>query len=812
VLSIRQLGWLQAIELAAFDQMVRLTQAQPPDDRVLVVEITEADFRAQNRFPLSDQVIAQALSQLQNYEPRAIGLDIYRDIPNEPGSVHLAAQLAKPNVVAVTYVGNTPNETIPAPARLQPEQLSFNDLMIDPDGVVRRNLLFLKANQRILRSLAMQLALLYLAPENIAASVTSTGEIQLGQTLFRKLEPTSGGYQTIDAEGYQILLRYRSATASVRRITLQQLLDRQIDPDWIRGKAVLIGTTAPSAKDLFYTPHSAVMPGNRMLPGVLLHAEAVSQLLSAVLDHQPLFGFWDDRTEALWIGGWAIVGSLIAWRIHSWQRLLISTTASLVVLLGLGFSLFLQSAWVPLWAPCLALLLAGSGVFSYRMLHHSFHDSLTGLPNRALFLRHLQAAIRSQQSRLRPQWANLGLAVLFLDLDRFKIVNDNLGHLVGDQLLIKCSQRLKATLPQPNLLARVGGDEFAILLRQVHTIEQVTQIADKLQQSMMLVPFWVNQQEIFTSISIGIACVHRDRRYTADDLLRDAHTALYQAKATRSARPEMFVTGMRVQVMRRLQMETDLRRAIEQQEFELYYQPIVCLLHGKTVGFEALTRWHHPQQGLISPSEFIPVAEETGLIIPLGQWILETACRQLQVWQTQFATGSSLMMSVNLSGQQFAQPDLVEFIEHLLTVTGLAGQSLKLEITETVAMQNVEAAIALLQRLKALDLQLSIDDFGTGYSSLSYLHRFPLNTLKIDRSFVSHMGTNRDDAAIVQTIIGLAHNLGMSVVAEGVETIGQLTTLQAFKCDYGQGFFFSKPLTSEDATALLTASICWLKL
>jgi diguanylate cyclase (GGDEF)-like protein len=505
-----------------------------------------------------------------------------------------------------------------------------------------------------------------------------------------------------------------------------------------------------------------------------------------------------------------VVGSILAWRVRHWLLLCCGIALSLGILVGLGVAIFVQAGWVPVVAPALALLLSSASVVTHRLLYTAFHDDLTGLPNRALFIKRLRRAIARTPGSTSTREHPAQVAVLFLDLDRFKVVNDNLGHRIGDTLLVHCCRRLTACLQQKTMLARVGGDEFAILLENVSHVSQVTDVADRLQEEMAL-PFRLREQEIFTSVSMGIALSHREGCDRPEDLLRDAHTAMYQAKASGRARREIFATGMRMRVVKQLQIETELRRAIEQQEFELFYQPIVALLTGQIAGFEALVRWRHPQRGLISPAEFIPVAEETGLIVPLGQWILETACRQLKQWQTQFPTDPLLMVSVNLSGQQFNQPDLVEFIESTLTTTGLEGRSLKLEITESVAMSDVETAITMLERLKALELQLSIDDFGTGYSSLSYLHRFPVTTLKVDRSFVSRMDDNSDNAVIVQAIVGLAQNLGMNVIAEGVETAAQLTKLHALQCEYGQGYLFSKPVPVKDAENLLASNLNWLE-
>jgi diguanylate cyclase (GGDEF)-like protein len=390
-------------------------------------------------------------------------------------------------------------------------------------------------------------------------------------------------------------------------------------------------------------------------------------------------------------------------------------------------------------------------------------------------------------------------ALLFLDLDRFKLVNDSLGHMLGDQLLIAIANRLKTCVGAKDTIARLGGDEFTILLEDVKDLDRATQVADRICQELSL-PFNLSGHEVFTSVSIGIA-ISTFGYNRAEDLLRDADTTMYRAKSTGKARYEVFDRAMQNQAMARLQLEIDLRWALERQELHVYYQPIMSLNNSRIAGFEALVRWQHPQRGWISPTEFIPVAEEAGLIVPLGWWVLREACSQIRAWQ-QLPTDLPLTISVNISGKQFAQPNLVKEIQQILQETGLDASSLKLEITESVLVDKTEAAVAILKQLKALGIGLSIDDFGTGYSSLSYLHQMPIDTLKIDRSFVNNVDCDPEKIEIIRTIVGLAWNLGMNVVAEGVETKKQMYQLRALKCDYGQGYFFSRPVDAKAATAL----------
>jgi diguanylate cyclase (GGDEF)-like protein/PAS domain S-box-containing protein len=432
-----------------------------------------------------------------------------------------------------------------------------------------------------------------------------------------------------------------------------------------------------------------------------------------------------------------------------------------------------------------------------QQLHHdAFHDALTGLPNRALFMDHLKLAIaRSKRSGKQL------FAVLYLDLDRFKIINDSLGHTIGDQLLVGIADRLKKNLRPGDTVARLGGDEFTILIEDIADEKESVQVAERIQNELS-VPFTLNGREVFTTVSMGIAPGSTGYE-RAEDILRDADTAMYRAKSLGKARYEIFDKAMHARAINLLQMETDMRRALERNEFLLHYQPIVALEDFRLRGFEALVRWQHPERGFISPMDFIPVAEETGMITPLGEWVLREACQQMQRWQKIFPVDPPLFISVNLSSKQFSQNDLINSVADILRETGVAPHTVKLEITETVVMENIETATQMLQQLRALGVQLSIDDFGTGYSSLSYLHRFPIDTLKIDRSFVTRMTENTENMEIVRTIVVLAQNLGMDVVAEGVETNEQLVLLQKLHCENGQGYFFSKPVNSDGAQKII---------
>ena len=431
-----------------------------------------------------------------------------------------------------------------------------------------------------------------------------------------------------------------------------------------------------------------------------------------------------------------------------------------------------------------------------KLFHQALHDALTGLPNRILFMEHLQKSLH----RITRNQDYL-CAVLFIDLDRFKIINDNWGHAVGDRLLIAISEILQACSREVDTVARLSGDEFTILLEDINDFQDAIAIAERLLERLTA-PIHLDECQVYIGASIGI--VFGSVTYqTGDELLRDADIAMYRAKALGKGRYAIFDREMYDRTLHLSQIEIDLRYALERQEFLLHYQPIISLTTGKLTGFEVLLRWQHPQTGLIYPGDFIAIAEETSLIVPIGEWILQEACQQLYVWQQKFSTAASLYVSVNLSSKQIKQFDFVDKLAKVLACTSLNGKNLKLELTETMLMDRGEKTIELLSQIKEQNVQLSIDDFGTGYSSLSYLHRFPIDALKIDRSFVIPIDAEGKNCEIVKIIITLAHALGIKAIAEGVETSHQLTVLKKLGCDEAQGYFFGKPVNSELAEAIL---------
>jgi diguanylate cyclase (GGDEF)-like protein len=429
-----------------------------------------------------------------------------------------------------------------------------------------------------------------------------------------------------------------------------------------------------------------------------------------------------------------------------------------------------------------------------QLRHRAFYDSLTGLPNRALFLDRIDHAL-ARSDRLGHE-----LAVLFIDLDRFKVVNDSLGHSAGDGLLVQVGNRLRGCLRESDTIARLGGDEFTVLLEGETALTDAARAADRI-LATLTAPFTLDGQEAYASASIGISGGSALRR-SGRDLLREADIALYRAKATGRGRYATFESRMSHLPSEHLHMESELHRAIERNELRVHYQPIFALGDSQITGLEALVRWEHPEKGLVAPGHFIPLAEDTGLVVPIGKWVLEEACRQMREWQLQHDRAERLFVSVNLSARQLQDPALVHDVEDALRTTGLDPACLQLEITESVVMQEPEATVFKLKALKNLGVQLAVDDFGTGYSSLAYLKRFPIDVLKIDRAFVSGLGQNEHDSAIVQTVVTLARALGMQTTAEGIEERSQWTTLQELGCDHGQGYVFSRPLRPEAVETL----------
>lgn len=800
VVAMRQLGLSQPLELAVYDWMLRSQPAYSPDPRILIVGITEKDIQTQQSWPLADEVIARLLSKLQQHDPIAIGLDIYRDIPHLEGNQLLKIQLQAENVISIENLGSPDLGSVPPPPNVPTNQIGFNDLIIDPDGVIRRQLIFAALGEEKLYSLSLRLSLLYLAKKNSEFNpnpVFTSEAIQLDQSPFYRLKSNSGGYQTIDNSGYQSLLRYRSPTQPARMISLSDVLQNRFDPDWINDKIILIGTTALSEKDYFYTPYGFSEAYKVVVPGVVIHAHMTSQILSVVTGERPLLNFWPDSLEVVWIGLWALIGGLLVYHVKRLRVLSLASFGGMLIISGITLLSFRLNVWIPCAMPLLGFTITGITTLAYKEFYRSFFDEITGLSNRTLLLQTLDKVLSPKSFQ-----SNHNLAILFVDIDQFTLINDNFGRAAGDELLRIMTSRLRSNLPSKSKLAKLDGDDFVILLRHCPISSTATELADQLQASISK-PIYFKKQQLNLTASIGIAISEAGNHKQPEAIVRDAQIAMYRAKSMGKARYEIFSAQMLTQSAIRFSLQSDLHQAIERNQLRLHYQPLVCLKTGLIRGFEALVRWQHPQKGLIYPGDFISLAEESGLIVPLGYWVLRDACRQTQLWQQTFPQSPPLFISVNLSSCQFTDIHLIENIQRIIKETDLYPGSLKLELTESVVMDDVEVSIEGLLRLKALNVKLGIDDFGTGYSSLSYLHRFPVDTLKIDRSFVNHIHDASENEAIVKTIIALSHNLNMDVVAEGIETASQAEKLQVWGCEYGQGYFFSKPVPPDKAEILL---------
>ena len=805
VLGVRRLGALQALELLAYDWMVSLHNRNEIDPRLLIVEITDKDIEAQNSYPIKDEIIAQLLQNIQRHQPKVIGFDLYREVAYPPGTDLLRKELQKDNVVVIQLIGNGDN-SVAAPPGVAPEQIGFNDIVVDVgDDVLRRHLMYVQFGEEKVQemySFSLRLSLKYLSDRQLKFQVHDD-YLQIGSAIFPDLRANSGGYQleTSETAGKQILINYRSPNIA-RRVSFSEVLAGEVAPSLIKDKIVLIGTTSPSIKDMHLTPYH--QGSQSFMPGVVAHGQMVSQVLRVVLDDAPLFWFWSEWVEGIWIWGWSLLAVAIAWKLRYPLSIVAIGTMSIAGLWVFYSLTFTLGGWIPFFPAALTFTITIASVLAYKALYNLFYDALTGLPNRSLFAKQLQ------ELKQRNRGKSSGyIAILCLDLDRFKLINDGLGYQAGDRILIITAQRLQENIGSKTILARVGADEFAIALKTSEDTTEAIEIANQLER-VLSAPYKLTEQDIFTSASIGVVFNRLNEDFPPEELLQASHSAMYKAQASGKNRHEVFATKMHEQALKRLQLEADLNQAISNQEFELYYQPIICLQTGSITGFEALVRWQSPTRGFVSPGAFIPIAEETGLIVPMGEWILTAACRQMQAWREQFPLMESVVMSVNLSSRQFAQPNLIAQIQETLLITGLDAANLKLEITESMVMDDVENTIILLNQLKELDIKISMDDFGTGFSSFSYLHRFPIDTLKVDRSFVSNMSLGNKNREIVNTIIILAHRLDLDVIAEGIETEAELEILQEFNSEYGQGYFFAKPLAHKDATELLLQNKKWL--
>ena len=825
---LRGVGSFEAGELAQFDAVIRQGSQVRLDPRLVILEITEADIRRYH-WPFSDERLGEILAALQVHNPRVIGLDVYRDFDPDTGDETLAEQLRVDNLIVIQNIANS----VTAPRGVSEHQVGFNDVILDRDQVVRRHLLFANTQEgEIVYSFGLRVVLKYLESEGIALANDPhhPDGIRFGKSRLVPLSSSPGGYHHIDDAGYQILLNYvhHSEASGAQMLSVSQLLDGEFNPQLLRDRIVLIGSTAPTLRDRFATPFSsqrADRDGVNM-PGVELHRNMANQLLGLALGEQQPWRFIPDGLELLWGWAWIALIMTLVWRLRHLGRLLGALLLTLLGLSVLEWGFFALNVWLPgIWIRW-GMVLGGTLTFIYSLAHHFLNDPLTQLPNQT-FLYEIGSNWRVWT------WGKArGLGVIILDLNRFKAVNSCLGHKTGDRILIDVSKRLQSPLQPRNYLARVGADEFVLLLPNATSLEAVMQVAQQLRRYLKRPFILETGQPVFLTASIGVAYGCQSQTL----LLEDAKSAMHRAKALHLFQPVAFDPDVHTQAISTFQLELDLRESMSHSQvylppqhpahdegltdsnlphselgdrFRVYYQPLVDLHSGRIAGFEALLRWQHPQRGMVSPAEFIPVAEETGAIISLGAWVLYEACYQMRAWQHQFPDHAQSIISVNLSPYQLQSPDLKQRLQDILTETGLAPESLKLEITESAVMEEVQTTLEVLHDLKRLQVKLGIDDFGTGYSSLSYLNRFPVNTLKIDRSFVWRMEDSAQDRAIIQTILDLAHILGLDAIAEGIETPEQLAQLRDLGCDIGQGYWFAKPLPAPAAAQLLARRPRW---
>ncbi|MFP4297054.1 MAG: EAL domain-containing protein [Spirulinaceae cyanobacterium] len=831
-IAMHSLGLLYPLERWAYISLFRQRGPDLWDDRIVLVAIDRAaiaDLEAQN---WSRQPYIKLLETLALGQPRVVVLDMLLQKP----TVHDAAlaQALHNDFASVLAIAWNQDGDIFQSAPLLRQAAAAQGHVVkkeNPDGLTR-----------------------HIAPEIHETPALSLAAAEL---YWQKENRTPSRPATL-------WINWPDTVENLTSYSFKDVVEGRISPTAFQDKIVVIGTTAVGF-DAVETPFDFDPPAS----GVHLHSALIDNLLKDNL-LQP-WGHdlrWTFPLYFLMGIGLSLGLGSYRWR----QKVTIGAIVFLVWGIG-GVASFQHNILLPLVTPSVLILstvaiailqdrFALDGIVEQQkalIYQQNLYDSLTGLPNRTLFMKYLRAAAHHT-----GPYADTTFAVLFLDLDRFKVINAHRGHQTGDILLVAIARRLQQWTTQSQsslsgdrcrILARFGGDEFTLLLQNLTDIEDAIKAAREIDR-LFLNSFHIDGQEIFSSVSIGIAWSHPiSHRETLDlpaltafdqpeSILRNAEIAMYQAKVQGKARYALFNSNLHQNAIALLQLETDLRQAVGHpphsappsaatrlrsvigsrtatalnldrqdlllsREFRVYYQPIISLQTGKIIGFEALIRWQHPQRGLISPVEFIPLAEETGLIMILGEWVLRQACEQLAQWHQTLAGGEELMITVNLSPAQLKQPDLPQIVAKILQKTHLNSQKLKLEITESGLMENIDIALSLLQRFTKLGVQLSIDDFGIGYSSLGRLQHLPFNTLKIDQSFVRWMGFENESLEIVQTILTLAHNLGMNVVAEGVESLEQLSQLRQLQCDYGQGYLFSRPIDAIAATTLLCADPRW---
>jgi diguanylate cyclase (GGDEF)-like protein len=786
LIPLLHLGVLQPIEFWAYNSFTNWRGDLPWDDRVIIIAIDDQSVSKVGRFPWSRDRYVQLLSKLEQTEASVVGFDILWSEAT-PADPQLVASLAKYQKVVLAMAWDKSGNPLLPIAPIGNAGVAIGHILKreDVDGIVRQ--------------IDLQL-------QDIPT---------LGVAILQTYDLTTAAITLLPELNQPLLINWTSRIRDVPQVSFSDVIDGKVPASAFQNKIVLVGVTA-SGIDNLATPFDRNPPAS----GVHLHAMILQNLLqkNSLVVAKPSY-----------IWSFALLGSLFIGLILPRQNLWTGGISAFVMSglwMTIAFVAFTANYLIDLSVPILMFLLTGFAITlqerwqMYRslkiadaqILYKSTHDHLTGLYNRTLIENRLQTLLCSQDvtSQYAPPY-NL-IAILWINLDRFKTINDTFGHPIGNLLLIEVSKCLQGSVPKTSSIARFGGAEFVILLEDLPNEQEAIAIGDRIQINLQKT-FKIDDHDIkiFANIGLKFHLINGHDSSVAPEiispeiLLRDADTAMFYAKKLGNSCNKVFDISMRERVLERLQLEKDLRKAValcqasnnqEHQEFLIYYQPILSLSDMQIVGLEALIRWQHPERGLVSPTQFIPLAEETGLIIPIGDWIMRNACLQVKSWHQRFAKAKDITVSVNLSTKQLAQDDVLEKCLSILQQTQLAPKHLKIELTESAIMENPDFAVGILNQMRQAGIHIYIDDFGTGYSSLAYLHKFPFDGLKIDRSFVNNIHANTNGMEILQAIISLAQSVKAHIVAEGIENLAQLNYLQDLLSEEGdgQGYFLFRPL------------------
>lgn len=788
IIPMVYLGFLQTIEFWAYNSFTNWRGDRYWDERVIIIAIDDQSISKIGRFPWSRDLYVQMIQKLEQTEASVVGFDIlWSEDEERLADQRLAAAIARYQKVVLAMAWDKSGQPLIPIAPISNAGVAIGHILKreDADGVVRQ---------------------VDLQIQNIPTFAVS---------LLQAYDLTSASNTLLPELNQPLTINWTKRAKDIPQISFSDVIDGKISASTFRNKIVLVGVTASGIDDLV-TP----MDRNPPASGIYLHAMVLQNLLQksyfTVTKNTDIWSFallgslfiglilprqnlWTGSISAFFLSGLWLIIAFVAFR----SNYLIEIAAPMLMFLLTGFAIALQERWQ---------MLRSLKIADSQLQYESTHDHLTGLYNRALIETRLQNLLHPQDVSSPSCDRQSLIAIFWINLDRFKAINDTFGHSVGNLLLVAVSQCLCNSIPPNASVARFGGAEFVIVLENIGDQQEAIAIADRIQKTLQI-PFKINDYEIEISTNIGIKFhqinggdnLDSSEMISAEILLRDADTAMFYAKKLGDSCNKVFDISMRELVLKRLKLEKDLRKAValcqdpynqNNQEFLIYYQPILSLSDMEIVGLEALIRWKHPECGLISPIQFIPLAEETGLIIPIGDWIMRNACLQVKSWQQRFPKAKNITISVNLSPKQLAQNDVLEKCLSILQETQLSSKYLKIELTESSIMENPDFAISILSQMRQAGIKIYIDDFGTGYSSLAYLHEFPFDGLKIDRSFVNNIHKNSSGMEILQAIISLAHSVKAHIVAEGIESLAQLNYLQDLLSEEGdgQGFFLFRPL------------------